>query len=103
MQSVVIDGVSSPVSSLQFGVPQGSVLGPPLFTLYTSPIADIAECYDVKYHLYKDDTQIYILLDADGQVQKKLVKDCVRDISKWMDHHDVVVVVGGGEDGVGVV
>ncbi|GFR97234.1 reverse transcriptase-like protein [Elysia marginata] len=44
MQSVLIDGVSSPVSSLQFGVPQGSVLGPLLFTLYTSPVADIAEC-----------------------------------------------------------
>ncbi|GFR73367.1 reverse transcriptase-like protein [Elysia marginata] len=84
MQSVFIDGVSSPVSSLQFGVPQGSVLGPLLFTLYTSPVADIAECYDIKYHLYAEDTQIYILLDADGQVQKKLVEDCVRDISKWM-------------------
>ncbi|GFR81546.1 reverse transcriptase [Elysia marginata] len=84
MQSVFIDGVSSPVSSLQFGVPQGSVLGPLLFTLYTSPVADIADCYDVKYHLYADDTQFYISLDADGQVQKKLVKDCVRDISKWM-------------------
>ncbi|GFR87708.1 reverse transcriptase [Elysia marginata] len=68
MQSVFIDSVSSPVSSLQFGVPQGSVLGPLLFTLYTSPVADIAECYDAKYHLYADDTQIYISLDADGQV-----------------------------------
>ncbi|GFS08365.1 hypothetical protein ElyMa_003012100 [Elysia marginata] len=84
MQSVFIDGVSSPVSSLQFGAPQGSVLGPLLFTLYTSPVADIAKCYDVKYHLYADVTQIYISLDADGQVQKKLVEDCVRDISKWM-------------------
>ncbi|GFR84490.1 RNA-directed DNA polymerase from mobile element jockey [Elysia marginata] len=74
MQSVFIDGVSSPVSSLQFGVPQGSMLGPLLFTLYTSPVADIAECYDVKYHLYADDTQIYISLDADGQVQKKLIE-----------------------------
>ncbi|GFS23465.1 reverse transcriptase [Elysia marginata] len=86
MQSVFIDGVSSLVSSLQFGVPQGSVLGPLLFTLYTSPVADIAECYDLKYHLYADDTQIYIYIspDADGQVQKKLVENCVRDISKWM-------------------
>ncbi|GFR83588.1 reverse transcriptase [Elysia marginata] len=84
MQGVFIDGVSSPVFSLQFGVPQGSVLGPLLFTLYTSPVGDIAECYDVKYHLYADDTQIYLSLDADGRVQKKLVEDCVRDISKWM-------------------
>ncbi|GFR58729.1 reverse transcriptase, partial [Elysia marginata] len=66
-----------PVSSLQFGVPRGSVLDPLLFTLYTSPVADIAECSDVKYHLYADDTQIYISLDTDGQVQKKLVGDCV--------------------------
>ncbi|GFR67249.1 reverse transcriptase-like protein [Elysia marginata] len=84
IQNVFIDGVLSPVSSLQFGVPQGLVLGPLLFTLYTSPVADIAECYDVKYNLYADDTQIYISLNAEGQVQKKLVEDFVRDNTKWM-------------------
>ena len=41
-QSVAIDGVTSDAASLQYGVHQGSVLGPILFTIYTSPIGMIA-------------------------------------------------------------
>ena len=52
-------GAKSDSISLKFGVPQGSVLGPILFTLYTSPLGQICS-NKVHYHLYADDQQIYL-------------------------------------------
>jgi len=45
------------------GVTQDSVLDPLVFTTYTCPIGIIGQRYGVKYHLYADDTQLYISLN----------------------------------------
>jgi hypothetical protein len=63
-QSVLINGVSSSSLPLNTGVPQGSVLGPILFTLYTSPLANLITSHGLSFHLYADDTQLYISFSA---------------------------------------
>ena len=49
----------SPPSKVLYGVPQGSVLGPVLYVLYTSDVARLVEALGLGTHLYADDTQLY--------------------------------------------
>ena len=59
-QVVVLSDSSSEQRYIECGVPQGSVLGPILFTMYTSPLGDIARRVGLSYHLYADDAQLYV-------------------------------------------
>ena len=45
---------------LTFGVPQGSVLGPSLFTLYTSLLSSMISRHTIPHHLYADNSQLYV-------------------------------------------
>ena len=58
---VSVNGKYSDICSLNIGVPQGSILGPLLFILYTKELESIAEKYKFNIHLYADDSQIYFV------------------------------------------
>ena len=83
----VEEGMSSRRPLLR-GVPQGSLLGSLLYLVYTAPIADIIKKHDLLYHLYADDTQLYISFNtdccADLDEAKLRVERCVEEIDLWM-------------------
>ena len=88
-QSVKIGSSLSHLFKLKFGVPQGSVLGPLLFSLYTTPIGQVIRKYTgARYHFYADDTQLFIHLSPDDSLKSfDRLKSCLNDIQVWMSEN----------------
>ncbi|KAK6181912.1 hypothetical protein SNE40_009690 [Patella caerulea] len=84
-QIVCIDNAKSNPAQVKFGVPQGSVLGPILFTIYTSPLGEIIRKHCVDYHLFADDTQLYLIgPPCDIPDKQQQLERCIESIRVWM-------------------
>jgi hypothetical protein len=80
------NAISSPVI-LDYSVPQGSVLGPQWFTVYTQPVRDIIKKHNLLYHVYADDTQLYFsfnALQSDADSCISTLQLCITEIRQWM-------------------
>ena len=81
-QSIVIGDQSSTNCALRYGVPQGSILGPLLFTLYIAPLQDVIARHNLNSLFYADDTQLYIAIDPANQALTAL-RNCIEDVMRW--------------------
>jgi len=79
-QYVCHSTASSTVTFLLCGVPQGSVLGPILLVLYLADVLRLVDEYQLRPHLYADDTQIYGSCHASAVSQRqKRVRSSIVD------------------------
>ena len=66
-------------------MPQGSVLGPLLFTLHTQSLGTVICQSGHSYHFFADDSQLHnSSTTSDFPVLVHSLKDCIEDVAEWM-------------------
>ncbi len=80
---VYLNGEASQLSTVKYGVPQGSVRGPP----YLLPLGNIIRKYGISFHCYADDTQLYISTRPDETSKLSKLTECVKNVKDWMTNN----------------
>ena len=66
------------------GVPQDSVLGPILLTMYIRPLSAIIDSHSIIHHSFADDLQLQMSAPPD-RISELLhtMQSCIRDVKAW--------------------
>ena len=86
-QCVLLKGTWPNIFDIPFGVPQGSCLGPVLFTQYASSLFSIFSNHSVSAHAYADDHQLYTAFSPNLESLNQAVscmESCLEDVKSWI-------------------
>ncbi len=78
---VSIQDFNSSTAKITCGLPQGSILGPILFSLYMLPLGHII---NISFHCYTDDTQLYLSLKPHELNNLTIMYSCLASVKDWM-------------------
>lgn len=85
---VKVNDSMSGIVTLDWGVPQGSILGPILFKMYLAPLGRVIDHFDIKRHFYADDAQIYCSFDPYDPMSKDTailnLENCISHVTSWL-------------------
>ena len=80
---IALGSAKSDTLSSTTGVPQGSVLGPFLFSMFISPVSFLIQSFGIQHHQYADDTQLYTSLASSGNQSRDNITHCAEAVNRW--------------------
>ena len=78
---------------MKYDVPQVSVHGPSLFSIYLYPLPSIISKYtNIYYHIYADYIQLYMFLPTNSSPGlNKQLYNCANDIKEWLISNNLLL------------